>query len=206
VKPPLLIGLGLLAVGLLRAKQSGDTDEPNIADLDPIPGSGEVQKFPFTRLAIDYDGSPRAYHPNKRGLDNLRNAGKPPYEGAPYNEWKWWGIAVDRDNNPIVQGPNDPNPGYFVSITAQAKDPSRASGDPLRYYDAENDPYAVVPREFAYLKGSYVDVVIPGIGRQTLIVADIGPTGKWGEISLAAARRFGSETTINKEGWYEIFA
>ena len=196
-----MIGAALVGAGLLF-RRSGDASDVS-GEIPDSPGDPEVTQFPFTRLAIDYDGSPRAYGPSG-GLDNLRNAGKPPYDGAPYNEWKWWGIAVDANNNPIVQGPNDPYPGYFVSVTALAKDASKPSGNPLRYYDAENDPYAVVPRDFSYLKGSYVDVVIPDVGRQSLIVADIGPAGKWGEISLAAARLFGYSRTIEKSGWYEV--
>jgi hypothetical protein len=63
-------------------------------------------------MAIDADGAPKAYHPEDKGLDSLSNAGQP---------GDWYGIVTDsgdRDGNPIIQGSDDPAPGFYVSPTS----------------------------------------------------------------------------------------
>ena len=41
-----------------------------------------------TGMAIDADGSPRAYHPDNTGLDDLKHGGYP---------GNWWGIATSNE-------------------------------------------------------------------------------------------------------------
>src|SRR3954453_23136110 len=62
-------------------------------------------------MAIDADGSPRAYHPrgSPPGLDFLANAG---------SSGNFFGIVTDRHGQPIVQSARDPAPGFFVSPTS----------------------------------------------------------------------------------------
>ncbi len=87
-------------------------------------------------MSIDADGAPRAYSPTpEAGLDALEHAGSP--EG-------WNGIATDDDGDPILQGPEDPAPGYYVSTTAledHAYPPERQQ----RYVDASVVPYLALP-------------------------------------------------------------
>ncbi|MGV3531106.1 MAG: hypothetical protein ACO1QR_01960, partial [Chthoniobacteraceae bacterium] len=88
-------------------------------------------------LAVDADGSPRAYHPESRkGLDALANAGNP---------GNWWGVACDARGVPFVQGADDPAPGYYVSTTALCDTRFPASSC-RRYVDAETIPYIVLPK------------------------------------------------------------
>jgi hypothetical protein len=146
------------------------------------------------RLAVDADGSPHAYHPDsKRGLDRLDNAGKP---GA------WYGIAAAPDGNPIVQGPNDPAPGFYVSTTALI-DPAYPSGDPRRYVDSEQVPYLSVPPELIHgmgvRKGDLAAVYYKG----TIcfaVVADVGPHGEIGEGSVALAQALGIPSSARDGG------
>ena len=85
------------------------------------------------------DGAPNAYHPDNSGLDDLSNAGTP---------GRWEGLAKDADGEPIIQGPNDPFPGYYVSATALA-DRTKPVNDPTRYVDASKIPFIVLPGAMA---------------------------------------------------------
>jgi len=132
-------------------------------------------------LAIDADGAPNAYGPDGKGLDHLANAGKP---------GSWWGIATTKAGEPVVQGPSDPYPGYYVSTTS-LEDKRYAATDPRRYVDSGKVPYVVLPpqliKQGARL-GDFAAVVNDKNGRVVYAqVADIGPKDKLGEGSIALA-------------------
>jgi hypothetical protein len=87
-------------------------------------------------MSIDADGAPRAYSPTpKKGLDALEHAGSPEH---------WDGIATTEDGEPILQGPEDPAPGYYVSTTA-LQDHSYPSDNQNRYVNASMVPYIALP-------------------------------------------------------------
>lgn len=133
-------------------------------------------------LAIDADGSPRAYHPHSAtGLDHLANAGR---------HGNWWGLVTNAKGYPVQQGPDDPAPGYFISTTA-LEDPGRAEDDPRRYVDAETVPYVVLsPRIKPHLAvGDFALVINRANGRRAAaIIGDVGPVCGIGEGSIALAR------------------
>jgi hypothetical protein len=54
-------------------------------------------------MTIDADGSPHAYHPDNTGLDNNSNAKNAKGE--------WVGV-VTVAGQPVIQGADDPAPGY----------------------------------------------------------------------------------------------
>jgi hypothetical protein len=143
-------------------------------------------------MSIDADGAPRAYHPepgSNLGLDRLANAGEP---------GNWFGIVTDngkRDGNPVVQGPDDLAPGFFVSPTS-LQDKAKARTDPSRYVDSSEIPYIVLPAAAAEAMGAQLgdlSVVIRADGGRTseAIFADTGPRGTIGEGSIALAERIG---------------
>ncbi len=131
---------------------------------------------------VDADGSPHAYAPEgggPHGLDYLANAGNP---------GNWYGIVCYDGGHPVIQGPRDPAPGYYVSATA-LQDHSRAETDPLRYVDSEQIPYVSVPRDVGrgVGLGDYA-YVVRNNKSSGAIVADVGPKGKFGEGSIALAQ------------------
>ena len=139
-------------------------------------------------LEIDADGSPRAYHPNSAlGLDWLANAG---------SDGHWYGIATANglsSGQPIIQGVDDPAPGFYVSTTS-LYDPSRAWDDPRRYVDAEAIPYIVLPQgpRGGAAVGDFALVINQTNGKQVgAIAADIGPRNEIGEGSIALADALG---------------
>jgi hypothetical protein len=151
-------------------------------------------------LTINADGSPRAYGPaGTRPLDHLANAGRP---------GKWWGIATHNGKpggRPLIQGPQDPRPGFYVSTTAY-KVPGFRHGDPRRELDSEKVPFIVAPRQ---LIRAVAGVVLGCKGRVTdtrtgksvdAVVGDIGPAHHLGEASIAAAAALGVPTDAKKGG------
>lgn len=131
------------------------------------------------KLAIDADGSPRAYGPNNSGLDWTANAGSP---------GNWWGIVTDANGEPIIQGPDDPFPGMYVSATSLVQS-GISDTNPLRYVDSENIPFIALPGPLQSLaniaKGdlAYAKNITNG-NTSFAYFADTGPSTKLGEGSM----------------------
>jgi hypothetical protein len=147
-------------------------------------------------MAIDADGAPDAYHPDDIGKDYLANAGYP---------GNWWALVTDNgrpDGNPIVQGPDDPAPGYYVSMTA-LEDRTKAVSDPHRYVNANEIPFLVLPfdqRGGARL-GDFGVVVNRANGPLAYaIFADLGPRDHIGEGSIALAEALGINADPRRGG------
>ena len=156
--------------------------------------------FYFTSgMTIDADGSPRAFHPNpKKGLDDSSHAG---------HTGNWWGIMTDNgDTNgkPLIQGPNDPAPGYYISTTG-LQDTTREENDPRRYADAEKVPYVVLSgtaeQNFNAVMGDYA-VVYNKVNRKISLgmYGDEWPTLKVGEASVAVAKELGINADAREGG------
>ena len=129
----------------------------------------------------DEDGGIHAYHPGDTGLDTVRDAKD--------QNGNWCGIVLDVDGRPIIQGPGDPAPGYFISCTSYQL-PQYAQNDPRRYLNAEAIPYAVVPGWLrracrGVLMGCYGELLNLDTGDMVQVMTgDIGP--RVGEYSCAA--------------------
>ncbi|HEY6442743.1 MAG TPA: glycoside hydrolase family 75 protein [Candidatus Acidoferrales bacterium] len=197
-----MIALTLPASGLARniriAALNAPVDSLNscptrslLLNFDVDRGGQAVRQVPIWRLQndaaffftsslmIDADGAPNAYNPEDTGLDDLSNAGQPGH---------WDGIIADEEGNPVVQGPDDPSPGYYISCTALS-DWTKGRIDPTRYVDASKIPYIALPGELAHESGARLGdlavVVNTRNGRSAYaIFADIGRLGE-GSIALA---------------------
>jgi hypothetical protein len=136
--------------------------------------------FLFTAgMTIDADGAPNAYNADNTGLDDLANAG---YSGH------WNGILQDENGDPLVQGPNDPFPGYYISCTSLA-DWAKAPHDPARFVDASKIPYVVLPGEVARQAGARLGDLAVAVNLWNgdysyAIFADVGTLGE-GSVALA---------------------
>lgn len=134
-------------------------------------------------MTIDADGAPNAYNPENTGLDDISNAGEPGH---------WAGIVANGDGEPLIQGPDDPFPGYYISCTA-LWDRTKGPTDPTRFVDASKIPYIVLPgalsRQLGAQLGDFAVVLNTRNGRQSYaIFADVGTLG---EGSVALASRLG---------------
>ena len=132
-------------------------------------------------MRIDADGSPHAYNPNGGALDYLANAGTP---------GNWYGLVCDASGAPVVQGPLDLAPGFYVSPTALA-DKSKATTNPRRYVDSETVAYIAIPPELKTLGVKLGDLCVVGYKNMCwpALVADIGPRKKYGEGSIKLAKQ-----------------
>ena len=152
-------------------------------------------------LAVDADGAYRAYHPNHRlGLDSIEHAGQP---------GNWWALTTDTGTpkgRPVVQGKNDPAPGYYVSMTSLFDASISDERNPRRFVDAASIPYVVLPPEgFKHAKlGDFATVVNLRSGKVAgAIVADESapelPMGE-GSIALAEMRVAGIDSNPRSGG------
>lgn len=146
-------------------------------------------------LAIDADGAPNCYAPIASGLaplDHLGNAG---------SCGKWWGLVCNSEGVPLVQGPGDPCPGYYIAPTALT-DKRYGRTDPRRYVNASVVPYIVMPPELKALGVGLGDVAQVAYGGKAAaaIVADIGPHGRIGEGSPALAALLGIPPSARNGG------
>src|SRR5947209_12950020 len=123
-----IIGLFGLAVGISLNAQAQDCRlvKAGVADNEVLKKTFAVYRIVDSKvllfrggLTLDADGAPRAYHPDDpqngkcpsvgKGLDCPANGGLP---GPGY------AIAHDDKNQLAIQQADDPEPGFYVSVTA----------------------------------------------------------------------------------------
>lgn len=194
--PSSLASVRLTSSALASATLAGNAPPASCSSRSPMVifednRDGEARQTPVWRLesdtafffsagmTIDADGSPNAYNADNSGLDDLANAGEPGH---------WEGIVAGEDGEPLVQGPNDPYPGYYVSCTSLA-DRTKKRFDPTRYVDASKIPYVVLPgglaRDAGARLGDFAMVFNERTGKYSgAIFADVGTFGE-GSIALA---------------------
>ena len=90
-------------------------------------------------MDVDVDGAPNAYGPpGKETLDTLLDA-----HYLNRADKKIVGYLIDENGSPILQGPDDPFPGYYISQTAFSNIENQNEQDPRSYVDARHINYVV---------------------------------------------------------------
>ncbi len=148
----------------------------------PIASIGNAVLFE-AGMAIDADGAPNAYGPHDKGLDLTVHA---------RSQNGWAGVLVDQRGQPVLQK-RGPYRGYYVSTTSLEDASTSRASDPRKYVDARKIPYIVLPlevtRRFGVRLGDLAVVSNQNNGRLAYaIFADVGPSGKLGEGSMALAK------------------
>jgi hypothetical protein len=159
----------------------------------PLWRIGDTAPFFFaTGMTIDADGAPNAYNPENTGLDDLSNAGEPGH---------WDGVLQDANGDPLVQGPGDPFPGYYISCTSLA-DRTKRPLDPTRFVDASKIPYIVLPREVAIESGARLGdfAVVLNLRSRVSSYAIFADVGSLGEGSVALADNLGIWSNARQGG------
>jgi hypothetical protein len=142
------------------------------------------------RMDVDVDGAPTAYGPRgKKTLDYLKNAHS---MGDPKAPIVGYLLEDAPPHRPVVQGRNDPAPGYYVSQTAFEDEAVADEHDPRRYVDATKINYVVLgrrARELGARLGDFVAVYSRRTRRAVFgIVGDTGnPSGDEGSLHLLQA-------------------
>jgi hypothetical protein len=160
------------------------------APIQQLPGGSAF--FFRSGMSIDADGAPNAYNADDTGLDYLHNAGQP---------GQWDGIVEDEDGNPVVQGPDDPFPGYYISCTSLF-DRTKHHRDPSRFVDATQIPYVALPGDLAERTGTQLGDLVMVYNERTglssfAIFADVGT---FGEGSIALAEKLGIHSDARRGG------
>lgn len=170
---PVLAAAWVLALSLTIASQ------PQNGEQHP---SFEIMTH---RMDVDVDGAPDAYGPpGKQTLDSLLDAHYLNRADKPIV-----GYLIDEHGRPILQGPKDPFPGYYISQTAFADTENQNERDPRSYVDARNINY-VVRGDLARRRGVRVGDFVAVYSKRTrksvfAIVGDTGnPTGDEGSLHL----------------------
>lgn len=167
---------------------------------------------------IDADGAngqndrPVAYKADDSGTEALGNGDMKRSSNGKVVFKVGWGRSV------IILGSNNQPrifPGGVIASMTWYRHRSMAADDPAAYVDAETVPYIVVPpiivqKTAGVVRGCKARVTRNGVSVDC-VVADLGPTNKVGELSIAAARaldvpsspRHGGEDnqTITYELW-----
>ena len=135
-------------------------------------------------MDVDVDGAPNAYGPpGKPTLDSLINA-----HYLERGDQAIVGYLAD-NGRPILQGPKDPFPGYYISQTAFVDVTNDNERDPRSYVDARNINY-VVRGDEARRKGVKVGDFVTAYSKRSqravfAIVGDTGnPSGDEGSLHL----------------------
>jgi hypothetical protein len=137
------------------------------------------------RMDVDVDGAPNAYGPSdKQTLDILLDA-----HYLNRADQKIVGYLIDEHGSPILQGPNDPFPGYYISQTAFTDPENENEKDPRSYVDARNINYVVrgnVAQRRGVKVGDFASVYSKRTHKSVFaIVGDTGnPTGDEGSLHL----------------------
>jgi predicted chitinase/peptidoglycan hydrolase-like protein with peptidoglycan-binding domain len=161
--------------------------------------NGSKSAYFLSKLEIDADGAPRAYHPSDVKL--------------PANEAKAfdWLVNLSGSDRHGIQGQNGavgPAPGFVISATT-VTDARYAVNDTRHYVDASSIPYVVLPKGAFPLpagstlkNGCVVCVVDTKTGGFTgAIFGDVGRAA--GEASIRAAQRLGL-APFNPSHWPKV--
>ena len=150
-------------------------------------------------MAIDVDGAPNSYGPNNdEALDFELNA----HVGAK-KSGAIVGYRIDSKGKPIVQGPGDPRPGFYISETGYADQNNSNPDDPRRYVNAAEINYTLLAsaaKKAGVETGDFC--VVHSLRHRLTVFAIVGDTGNTSgaEGSLALLQRLGYKVKNGKAG------
>ena len=158
--------------------------------------SRKADKEIVVPMSVDVDGAPTSYGPDdKKALDFELNA----HVGA-----KKSGAIVGyltKNGKPIIQGENDPAPGFYISTTAYVDINNPNKTDPRRYVNAAEINYTVLATS-AKNKGVKTGdfCVVHAVKKNTTVFAIVGDSGhsSGAEGSLALLQRLGFKVKSGK--------
>ncbi len=162
----------------------------------PKPKTIEIQ----VSMAIDVDGAPNAYGSvDSEALDNELNA----HRGAKRSGAIVGYLTEPDGRTPIVQGPSDPCPGFYISTSGYEDTDNPRREDPRRYVNAAEINYALLAttaKKAGVRLGDFCTVHSLRTG--STVYAIVGDTGnsKGREGSLALIQRLGYEVKNGKSG------
>lgn len=170
---------------------------PLLGTAQPLDAPAAVEMRAF--LHVDVDGAPNAYGPpGKRALDFEKHA----HVGARLSG-QVVGYLTQRDHRtPVVQGPHDPYPGYYISTTGFYDRAVDDEHDPRRYVDATRINYVVLGdfgRKHRVRLGDFASVYSARTRRSVFAIVGDEGNASGCEGSLALVRSLGYRISDGKE-------
>lgn len=168
--------------------------------------------FTTSKVKVDADGAPNAYHPDDVGLDCKKGTGFKgldcPANGG-YPNGKWWRSAIvpdPKNNNKGYIQADGIFKGYFISQTS-LQDNSKSNLDTKKFVDSTSIPYIVFPGKFNEMNGTGLmgdfgyAINIDNGKSSPFIVAEVGPySADLGEISIALSKALGGASPNPRTG------
>jgi hypothetical protein len=159
--------------------------------------SKKADKEIIVPMSVDVDGAPTSYGPDdKKALDFELNA----HVGAK-KSGAIVGYLIDNNGKPIIQGENDPAPGFYISTTGYVDVNNPNKIDPRRYVNASEINYTLLATS-AKNKGVKTGdfCVVHAIKKNTTVFAIVGDSGhsSGAEGSLALLQRLGFRVKSGK--------
>jgi hypothetical protein len=157
-------GRVMIAAGLAIANGGAGIGQ----STKPLPFFDQLGK-----MTVDVDGAPNAYGPPGRPtLDFEKNAHTGGTLRGPIV-----GYMMEH-GKPVIQGPHDPKPGYYVSMTDFRDDSIVDDRNPRKYVDATKINYVVLGR-FAKRHGVKLGdlVVVHSHETEKTVYAIVGDSG-----------------------------
>ncbi len=191
----------------------------------PIFRNGKTRALAFSsQMQVNTDGAPDSYHPDDIGITHICNgvAVGPSCKwkascSAEFNQAKaegfrgptkicFFAMATMPNGLPILQGPSDPKPGYFVSTTA-LKQPGQNAATPRAQLDSNQVPFAVIPKSWHQAGNPGPKLGDFGVAYRKstealefFVVGDLGPNRKLGEGSVALHQALGNDPFVMRFG------
>lgn len=169
-----------------------------------------------SQMQVNTDGAPDSYHPDDIGITHICNGvsvgAKCVWKAkclADFNKAKaqgfngptkicFFAMAKHQNGKPVIQGPNDPKPGFYVSTTA-LQQPGVDKKTPQAHLDSNHIPFIVIPRHWQQSAipgvrlGDFALVLRKSTGQLSFaVVGDLGPKKKLGEGSVALHQALGN--------------
>lgn len=170
-----------------------------------------------SQMQVNTDGAPDSYHPDDIGITHICNgvslgasctwqancmtkfnqAKAQGFSGSP--KICFFAMATHANGKPVIQGANDPKPGFFVSTTA-LQQPGIDIRTPQAHLDSNQIPFIVIPRHWQQSStpgpklGDFALVLRKSTGKMSFaVVGDLGPKRKIGEGSVALHQALGND-------------
>jgi hypothetical protein len=151
-------------------------------------------------MKIDVDGAPNAYGPKDNdALDNELNA----HRGAKKTGAIVGYLTQEDGRTPIVQGLNDPFPGFYISTSGYEDKANPGVTDPRRYVNAAEINYtllATMARKAGVTLGDFCTVHSLRTGLTVYAIVGDKGNSSGTEGSLALLQRLGYRVKNGKSG------
>lgn len=177
-----------------------------------------------SQMQVNTDGASDSYHPDDIGITHICNGvsvgASCTWKASCLADFKkakverfngptkifFFAMATQPNGKPILQGPNDPKPGFFVSTTA-LQQPGADKRTTQAQLDLSQTPFIMIPQQWQQngkpgpKLGDFAVVLRKSTDDLYFAIdGDIGPRNKLGESSVALHQTLGNDPFVIRFG------